>query len=407
MALFSTPLAILTRRGATRAVCCRIQIIRALKTNGSRYTTHLPPKVPMHIETTNGFTEKKTALADNDEYVRDIKQAVGSTYGGNYSLKWMEKPHNVLILKKPNDVKSETALIEIATWLHSTYPDLNIIVEPEVADTFKEKLPFVYVVPHDQKSEYSRTIDLAITLGGDGTILHLSSLFPHSTPPIISFSLGTLGFLIPFHFSQYKTALSEILRGKMSLLMRMRLTCSLHQPNGARIWRDGKEIGSIQVMNEVNLHRGRHPSLTSIDCYVNGEYLTEAVADGLIVATPTGSTAYSLSAGGPIVHPSVQSLLLTPICPRSLSFRTVLLPPDVSIQLKIGESSRSTAEVSFDGREVYTLNKGEYLEVRMSNYPIPCVNRVDVGVDFVRFINDLLKWNQNFENKLLRHGVLE
>lgn len=88
-------------------------------------------------------------------------------------------------------------------------------------------------------------------------------------------------------------------------------------------------------MNEVTLHRGRSPHLTTIDCFVDDEYLTECVADGLIVATPTGSTAYSLSAGGPIVHPSVQSLLITPICPRSLSFRTVLLPPSSNIALKV------------------------------------------------------------------------
>jgi NADH kinase len=116
-------------------------------------------------------------------------------------------------------------------------------------------------------------------------------------------------------------------------------------------------------MNEVTLHRGRFPHLTTIDCFVDDQYLTECVADGLIVATPTGSTAYSLSAGGPIVHPSVQSLLLTPICPRSLSFRTVLLPPSSNIELKIGEKSRSQIEVSIDGQEIFMLHKGEYVKV--------------------------------------------
>lgn len=98
---------------------------------------------------------------------------------------------------------------------------------------------------------------------------------------------------------------------------------------------DGKEVRDRQVMNEVTLHRGRYPHLAAVHCLVDDQYLTECIADGLIVSTPTGSTAYSLSAGGPIVHPSVQSLVLTPICPRSLSFRTVLLPSSSIIQLKV------------------------------------------------------------------------
>jgi NADH kinase len=126
-----------------------------------------------------------------------------------------------------------------------------------------------------------------------------------------------------------------MLSGHIGLTMRMRLFCSLHQPNGKRIELDGKEVEDRQVMNEVSLHRGRYPHLTSIECRVDHEYLTECIADGLIVSTPTGSTAYSLSAGGPIVHPSVQSLVMTPICPRSLSFRTVLLPPSSIIELKV------------------------------------------------------------------------
>lgn len=98
-----------------------------------------------------------------------------------------------------------------------------------------------------------------------------------------------------------------------------------------------------------------------------------AQSDGLIISTPTGSTAYSLSAGGPIVHPSVPSLLLTPICPRSLSFRSVLLPTDVRIHLKISPQSRAAAELSLDGRAVGVLEPHEYLTVSMSRYPVPCV----------------------------------
>ncbi|RUP47320.1 hypothetical protein BC936DRAFT_145861 [Jimgerdemannia flammicorona] len=216
-------------------------------------------------------------------------------------------------------------------------------------------------------------------------------------------------FILDKDIQHYAHALQDLIHGGVSLLLRMRLNCSLRTPDGTKIVRDGMEVDDYNIMNEVTLHRGRSPHLTAIDCFVDGQYLTDAVVCStclsLIVATPTGSTAYSLSAGGPIVHPSVQSLVMTPICPRSLSFRTVLLPTSASIQLRIGETSRSQIEVCMDGREVYMLNKGEYLQVRMSWYPMPCVNRVDEGVDWARDINELLKWNQNFESKsLLRHG---
>ncbi|CDS03136.1 hypothetical protein LRAMOSA00538 [Lichtheimia ramosa] len=332
----------------------------------------------------------------------NILQVPGSTYGGKFTLDWTEqKPRNVLIIKKLNDVKTEKALLDVANWLHQEHPEFNLIVEPGVAEHFKEQLPFVHVVPPDHKNEYTRVVDFAITLGGDGTLLHLASLFPKAAPPVVSFSLGTLGFLMSFRLKHFRRVLNDMTAGKMSLMLRMRLFCSLHQPDGRRISVDGKEVGDRQVMNEVTLHRGRFPHLTSLGCFVDGEYLTECVADGLIVSTPTGSTAYSLSAGGPIVHPSVQSLVMTPICPRSLSFRTVLLPPSANIRLEVGDASRSQVEVSMDGQEVFLLDKGEYLQVRMSKYPIPCVTRVSEGTDWAKDINELLKWNQNFGRNLV------
>lgn len=211
-------------------------------------------------------------------------------------------------------------------------------------------------------------------------------------------------------------------------------------------------------MNEIALHRGREPHMTMIDAFVNGKHLTRAIvsfartplllkertahecllyaqSDGLIVGTPTGSTAYSLSAGGPIVHPSVQSLLLTPICPRSLSFRPVLLPSDARVQLKVARASRSPADLSVDGRHFHVLQSGEHLCVAMSPYPIPCVqlpavsgigiaepdepSLLDVGAEvspssqsedergqdtWVRDINTLLRFNASFAGRGLLGG---
>ncbi|KAF0421770.1 ATP-NAD kinase [Gigaspora margarita] len=370
-------------------------------------TTNLPNKVQFLLEQVGDLTQlnvtdrkqlKETAI------ITDIQQTIGSTYGGNYKLKWVQQPRSVFVVKKSSSESTEKTFVELINWLHDKYPQINIIIEREIAKEFQNRLPFVYIIPEGQKDEYTRVVDFVITLGGDGTILHVSSQFDHSVPPIISFSMGTLGFLLPFHIRQYESALESLIKGDVSLLLRMRLTCSIWNAERKRtVWNDQK-IGHLQAMNEINLHRGRFPHLTAINCFVDEQFLTNAVADGLIAATPTGSTAYSLSAGGPIIHPSVQSILLTPICPRSLSFRPISLPPAAKIKMEISEESRSPLEVNVDGRVICMLDKGDFLEVEMSPYPIPCVNRVGEGVDWVKDINELLKWNQNFVNKqLLTH----
>ena len=270
----------------------------------------------------------------------------------------------------------------IIQYLYAKYPDINLIIEGGKDDGVEAFFDFADKLVCLDKNDYSllaEKVDLCITLGGDGTILHVSSLFDRSAvPPVLSFSMGTLGFLLPFHIDSFQTAFEDVINSKSSLLLRMRLHQTMHEKDGTLIQNEGKETSrrtNVHLMNEVALHRANSPHMTMIDAFVDGRHLTQAISDGLIIATPTGSTAYSLSAGGPIVHPSVQSLLLTPICPRSLSFRTVLLPSDANIQLKVSKSSRTSAQISVDGRDAETLLPGQYLQVGMSPFPIPCVNR--------------------------------
>jgi NADH kinase len=268
--------------------------------------------------------------------------------------------------------------------------------------------------PHAEK------IDLVVTLGGDGTILHAASLFSlGAVPPVLSFSMGTLGFLLPFHIDDFVKGLEAVFQGKATILNRMRLSCTFYD-------KDHKKMGlgddEWQVMNEIALHRGSSPHLNTIDIYVDGQHLTEAVSDGVIVSTPTGSTAYSLSAGGPIVHPSLSAVVLVPICPRSLSFRPLVFPSSSSVTLRIGDRSRAAAGVSMDGRVSHVLNPGESVTVQASPYPVPCINRSSIsdygdeqpgeeGVgpgkedDWVRDINNLLQYNATFRSKaLLRYS---
>lgn len=159
------------------------------------------------------------------------------------------------------------------------------------------------------------------------------------------------------------------------------------------------------ALNEVNVHRGASPSLARLECSVNGTLMTTAVADGFLVSTPTGSTAYSLSAGGPIVHPSVAGMLITPVCPRSLSFRPALLPEDSRIAVRVSEGSRAPMQVSVDGAEPFALPIASSLSVTSSAHPLPVICHADATRDWVHSINHLLAWNRNFSERHLDHGA--
>ncbi|KAJ3536012.1 hypothetical protein NMY22_g6227 [Coprinellus aureogranulatus] len=320
----------------------------------------------------------------------------------NKELSIEKPPKSILIVNKLRTPPVIQAIDTLLEYVQEKYPDYPANCQPGPDAT---------------------PIDLVVTLGGDGTILHASSLFSSAeVPPVLSFSMGTLGFLLPFHIDDYAKALDSVFNGKATMLNRMRLACTFYD---STLEKKGEGANDDwQVMNEIALHRGASPHLNTIDIFVDGQHLTEAVSDGLIVSTPTGSTAYSLSAGGPIVHPSLSALVLTPICPRSLSFRPLVFPSTSIITLRIGDKSRAPAGVSMDGRTSHTLNPGELVTVQASPFPVPCINRSSIidsataaemqhreGAgpgkedDWVRDINNLLQYNATFRSKaLLRHS---
>ncbi|PBP25025.1 poly(p)/ATP NAD kinase [Diplocarpon rosae] len=362
------------------------------------------------------------------------------------------------MIKKRKATLVTESLLEYAKHIHSNYDNVSFIVEPAVATKLHEKLDFpIYTtsVPED----LARKVDMTTTLGGDGTILHASSLFStiRHVPPILSFSMGTLGFLGEWKFSEFKRAFREVymsgavagsplfqdqkhphlegvvtgagevvtgwsgVRGKSmgpsrgsKVLLRNRLKVGVFDANGNRVVGDNtmkSAHGDLHAMNEVIIHRGKEAHLAVIEVFVGGRFLTEAVADGMIISTPTGSTAYSLSSGGSIIHPLVSSLMLTPICPRSLSFRPLVLPANTPITLRLSEKNRGRElEVSIDGKR-RSIGVGVGMEVRVHGEDIvkgkewiggvPCVmrgaksgNEGDDG--WVGGLNGLLKFNYPF-----------
>ena len=339
---------------------------------------------------------------------------------------------------------------------------MNLVFEPRVAPAIQDQLGFpVYVT--DNRSSIADKIDVIATFGGDGTVLRAASLFKlhSSVPPILSFSMGTLGFLGEWNFDEHKKAWRELymsgsgvsvdegprgeddgadsfgwkwMKGKSmgiqrasKILLRHRIKADIYDADGNHINsqvsdnlanEDRESMGpvvgtqerspSLRAINEITVHRGAYPHLAIIDIYQNGHFLTETIADGILLSTPTGSTAYSLSAGGPIVHPLVRSLLITSISPCSLSFRSLVLPLDMKVSLRMSTKNRGRElDLSIDGKRCAGVTPG--MEIRVEGEfvgragpgeewhgGVPCIVKTEDDDPWVGGLNGLLKFNHPF-----------
>ncbi|KAK4352641.1 hypothetical protein RND71_028159 [Anisodus tanguticus] len=350
-------------------------------------------KTEMFLVRTDGFL-------CNREKVTESSLAFTHPSTQQQMLLWKSTPKTVLLLKKLGQELLEEAK-EVASFLY--YQEkMNVLVEPEVHDIFA-RIPgfgFVQTFYSQDTSDLHERVDFVACLGGDGVILHASKLFRGAIPPVVSFNLGSLGFLTSHTFEDYKKDLRQVIHGNNTLdgvyiTLRMRLRCE--------IFRNGKAMpGKVfDVLNEVVVDRGSNPYLSKIECYEHDRLITKVQADGVIVATPTGSTAYSTAAGGSMVHPNVPCMLFTPICPHSLSFRPVILPDSARLELKIPEDARSNAWVSFDGKRRQQLSRGDSIRICMSQHPLPTVNKCDQTGDWFGSLIRCLNWNERLDQKAL------
>jgi len=253
-------------------------------------------------------------------------------------LVWNERPKTCLVLSK-KDPALINQTIQAIEYLKKQ--GLRVIVEsflqPEILANG------IYVDSANAVGPLDKIVDFVVCLGGDGIILHASTLFKKAMPPVVCFNLGSLGFLTPFEFESFEGEIASILEGRECLLsLRMRLLCTT--------LKKGHPEKEFQILNEVVVDRGASPYLCNLDCFCDNKYITTVQADGIIMSTPTGSTAYSMSAGGSMVHPSVPAILFTPICPHSLSFRPIIFPDSVQLRVDISENARSHSWASFDGK---------------------------------------------------------
>ncbi|KAK9496672.1 hypothetical protein O3M35_013071 [Rhynocoris fuscipes] len=319
-------------------------------------------------------------------------------------LTWYKPPLTVLVIKKVRDVSVLQPFVQLVHWLIEV-KRMVVFVEQSVMEdplllgngdfgNIKEKL----MTFRDGKDDLTDKIDFIICLGGDGTLLYASLLFQQSVPPVMAFHLGSLGFLTPFQFDNFQEQVTNVLEGHAALTLRSRLRCIIVRKNEESV---NKPPTNLLVLNEVVVDRGPSPYLSNIDLFLDGKHITSVQGDGLIVSTPTGSTAYAVAAGASMIHPSVPAIMVTPICPHSLSFRPIVVPAGVELKVMLNADARNNAWVSFDGRNQQELKVGDSLTVTTSVYPVPSICSQDQISDWFDSLAECLHWNVRKRQKHL------
>lgn len=225
--------------------------------------------------------------------------------------------------------------------------------------------------------------DLIIVLGGDGTLLSVARAIGNREVPILGVNLGGLGFLTEVALEEMFPALERILAGEYRIHRRMMLK--------ARIHRDGACIAEQCVLNDVVFNKSALARIFSLEVRVDGIYLTTFQSDGLIVSTPTGSTAYSLSAGGPIVFPSLDSILLTPICPHTLTNRPILLPVGSTIEVRLRSQHRDVF-LTFDGQVGLAFQENDLAVIQRAENTVPMIQ--SPFKSYFEVLRTKLKWGE-------------
>ncbi|KAI1336814.1 ATP-NAD kinase [Xylariaceae sp. FL0016] len=347
----------------------------------------------------------------NDEWMSHSRLVQTATGVREVSKQLQRRPirravRNIMIVTKARDNELVYLTRELTMWLlrtprYGSDVGVNVYVDAKLRSS--KRFGASSIVDEDPRFQsmlrywspdlcwsQPEKFDLVLTLGGDGTVLFTSWLFQRVVPPVLSFSLGSLGFLTNFEFEKYKQHLNRIMGEEgMRVNLRMRFTCTVYR-NGVP-GQEMEEGEQFEVLNELLIDRGPSPYVSNLELYGDNELLTVVQADGCIFSTPTGSTAYSLSAGGSLVHPDLPAILLTPICPHTLSFRPMVLSDTMLLRVSIPRNSRATAYCAFDGKGRVELKHGDHVTITASQYPFPTV--MSTGNEWFDSVSRTLQWN--------------
>ncbi len=237
-------------------------------------------------------------------------------------------------------------------------------------------------VRHSRSSDLPEDLMCLIVLGGDGTFLSAARFIEHRSIPLMGVKFGEVGFLAETTEDNLFTALDLLLEGKYLIQTRSRLDI--------KVVRNNHQIIDVDVLNDAVINKSALSRLASCAVYIDAVYLTTYRADGLIVATPTGSTAYSLAAGGPVVHPSVPSIILTPICPFTLTNRPLIIPDSALIEIRL-EGSPENMVLTLDGQEGFEMDSGDRIFIKKSRNDIRMISFEDQS--YFKVLKTRLKWS--------------
>jgi NAD+ kinase len=277
------------------------------------------------------------------------------------------------IICKPGRPEPEEILRELLPWLRRN--GYETFVDQEAAAALN--------MAGFTRSEIASNVDVVFVFGGDGTMLSVSRAVAEKGVPILGINLGSMGFMAEISKDGLYDVVEKILSGDCTIEERLMLT--------AKIRRSGEEISGYTVLNDVVINKGALARIIDMETFVNGRYVTTFKADGLIIATPTGSTAYSLSASGPIIYPTLDSIVLTPICPHTLTNRPLLLPHDFGIEVVIKTLSEDVY-LTLDGQIGAPLRMGDVIDIGRADYKTRLL--IPKGRDYFEILRNKLRWGE-------------
>ena len=282
---------------------------------------------------------------------------------------------NIGIISRPRRSNLSEVVPALLPWLESR--GIHVAYDQETASSLTE--------PSEGRSreQVAAASDLLLVLGGDGTLLAAARVAAPRGIPILPINMGSLGFLTSFMLEELYPALEDILAGRLTISERVMLHAELQ--------RGDKILDKQTVLNEVVINKGALARMIELELSIDQDFVCRYRADGLIVASPTGSTAYSLSAGGPIVHPSVESFIITPICPHTLSDRPVVVGDTSIIEVKLSAGTESVF-LTLDGQKGIPLQATDRVRISRAQQLLKLIQTPNKS--YFQILRNKLKWGE-------------
>lgn len=284
------------------------------------------------------------------------------------------------LVLKPHQPDALRTICELATWVADR--DITLVGGPEIErEQIRQQTGCsVHEVADDK---LAHDVDLILVLGGDGTMIATARLMSDREVPVLGVNFGGLGYLAEFRIEELYSALESILSGNYRLDQRVMLDVEL--------LRGDQTVTSNRVLNDVVINKSALARIIEIEAYLNHQFVNSFRADGLIVSTPTGSTAYNLSAGGPVIYPSMNAVVITPICPFTLSNRPIVVPDDAVIELCLKTPQEEVA-LTLDGQVGFPLNVEDRVVIRKSSTTFNLVQ--PMNRNYFDVLRDKLRWGR-------------